>query len=313
MFFLNNSERVSPKSLGGYLRNRQSELHSITEVSDNIKILNGVTYKTLFYSAAAIVLLLIALNISLIVYKVPVGNIPEQDRRIMLSEYPSEYKHTIYTNKGIKAYAELPDGSRVWLNSDSKITFPDTFLGPTREIALSGEAFFDVIKDSLRPMIITTNRDLEVKVLGTKFNLKSNDNDSEARITLVSGVVEVITIKRVANKVLQSSIILNEQQSYIISDQKPPTFVEVSDTVRQTAWKNGRIIFDYTPLDEVIKQLERWHGVEFLVEDTAAYTTKLTAEFEQESIVQIMEMLKFCSRIDYRMPDRRKVVISMKK
>ena len=270
-------------------------------------------YKRWLLSAAAVILLLLGLQIRFIVLQKPVEQMPIQEPRITLGDYPSEYKHTIYTNKGVKAFAELPDGSKVWLNSDSKLIFPDTFLGPTREITLSGEAFFDVAKDSLKPMIIATNRNFEVKVLGTKFNLKTNSNDAEARVTLVSGVVEVITTKEVAGKIQQSSIVLSEQQSYIVRDHQPSAFVAVTDTVKQTAWKNGKIIFDYTPLDEVIKQLERWHGVDFIVEDKTAYNTKLTAEFEQESIVQIMEMLKFCSMIDYRMPDRRNVVISMKK
>ena len=292
-----------------------SRLRSITEAkNNNVAIVQrSQMYKKLILSSAAIIVLLLALNIVFFFLKDQRGDAPILESRITLSEYPSEYKHTIYTNKGVKAFAELPDGSKVWLNSDSKLIFPDTFLGTTREIALSGEAFFDVAKDSLKPMIIATNKNFEVKVLGTKFNLKTNSNDAEARVTLVSGVVEVITTKEVAGKIQQSSIVLSEQQSYIVRDHQPPAFVALSDTSKQTAWKNGKIIFDYTPLDEVIKQLERWHGVEFIVEDKAAYSTKLTAEFEQESIVQIMEMLKFCSRIDYRMLDRRSVVISMKK
>ena len=270
-----------------------------------------VVGKWVLYAAA--IVLLLAIPVGLNLFTNHLGGKSEQSPRIVLSEYPAEYKHTIYTNKGVKAYTQLPDGSQVWLNSDSKITFPDTFLGPTREVIFSGEAFFEVVKDSLRPMIITTNRNFEVKVLGTKFNVKTNDNDSEARVTLLSGTVEVITSKKVAGKIQKSSIVLSNQQSYIVSDDKPATFVSVSDTLKQTAWKNGKLFFDYTPLEEVIKQLERWHGVEFLVEDNAAYNIKFTAEFEQESIVQILEMLKFCSRIDYRMLDRRTVVIGMKK
>jgi len=287
-----------------------SKLGAIVErEGDRFKVRS---YRRLLFSSAAIIVLLLALNITFLFTGSNKERMPEQEPRIALSEYPSEYKHTIYTNKGIKAFAELPDGTKVWLNSDTKITFPDLFLGSTREVTFSGEALFEVAKDSLRPMMIATNRNFEVKVLGTKFNLKSNDNDSEARVTLISGSVEVITKREVAGKIQQSSIVLSDQQSYIVSDKKPSTFVPVSDTVKQTAWKNGKLIFEATPLHEVIKQLERWHGVDFTVEDHAAYATKLTAEFEQESIVQIMEMLKFCSRIDYRMPDRRKVVICIK-
>jgi ferric-dicitrate binding protein FerR (iron transport regulator) len=270
-------------------------------------------YKGWLLSAAAVVSILLALNISFMVFNSKQSIITESAPRVLITDFPAEQLYTLSTNKGVKAFAELPDGTKVWLNSDSKLTFPYTFLGPTREVALSGEVFFDVAQDSLSPMIITTNRGFMVKVLGTKFNIKSYANDSEARTTLLSGALEIIKIEMVAGKLKQTSIVLNNQQSYIVSDNESTKLVPVSDTIKQTAWRNGKLIFDYTPLTEVIKQLERWHGVEFLVEDRAAYDIKLTAEFEQESIIQIMEMIKFCSTIDYQIQDRRKIKIFLEK
>jgi len=296
------------KAGGDYM----TKLHAIIDGHKGERKNKFLTFKRIYLSSAAVIILLLALNITLILKNNRKEISPEPASTVVLCDDPVLYKHTLYTNKGVKAFTELSDGTQVWLNSDSKITFPDTFLGPTREITISGEAFFDVAKDSLKPMIITTNRNFQIKVLGTKLNVKTNDNDLEARVTLHSGMVEIITSQRVAGKVLQSSVILKDQQSYIVSDHKPPALVDRADTLKQTAWKNGKLIFESTPLNEVIKQLERWHGVEFTVEDKAAYDIRFTAEFEQESIVQIMEMLKFCSMIDYRIPNRKSVVICMK-
>ena len=77
----------------------------------------------------------------------------------------------------------LPDSSRVWLNSDSRISYPDEFTGNKRVVSLSGEAYFEVTKDSLHPMVVLTNKDFTVEVLGTTFNIRSYENDATAETT----------------------------------------------------------------------------------------------------------------------------------
>lgn len=249
---------------------------------------------------AAVIIAMLGFNVCLLVDKY-IGKPKELTDRVLLGTIPDGYKHTVYTNKGTKATVELPDGSKVWLNADSKITFPDKFMGSTREVQICGEAFFDVVSDSLQPMIVSTNKNFKIRVLGTKFNVKSYDNDADAKTTLVSGIVELIEEKAGEGEVVIAK--LSNEESYTIKNNATVGVVAKSDTTKQIAWKNGCLIFDSTPLSEVIKQLERWHGTKFKVDDPSILNFRYTAEFNSESVVQIMEMLKFISRLDYSIKD----------
>jgi len=257
-------------------------------------------FKFILYAASIVLLVSISLNIYMISGKETKSEIPV-DQRIRLSDVPRKITHTIYTNKGVKGYVVLPDGSKVSLNSDTKITFPDQFFGSTREVAVSGEAFFDVVKDSTKPMIVSTNRNFVIKVMGTKFNIRSYENDDEAQTTLYSGSIKLIRKYPDSDKEFITE--LKPKESFLFKDNDRPVLIKQADTVRQDAWRRGELMFDFTPISEVIKKLERWHGAEFLVENKDILKYKLTANFKSESLVQIMEMIKYCSFIDYSIKD----------
>lgn len=227
----------------------------------------------------------------------------KQDKVYPLSEIPVSYKHTLYTNNGVKGFVKLPDGTKVWLNSASKLVYPDKFLGSTREVEVSGEAFFDVTHNPQKPMIVSTNRNFKVKVLGTKFNIRSYDNDNEAQTTLFSGSIKLISKTPSSDKEVITQ--LSPTESFVIRDKSTPVLIKQIDTSKQIAWKEGKLIFESAPMDEVIKKLERWHGTEFIVRDKDILRYKITANFKSESIVQIMEMIKFCSLIDYSVSGNR--------
>lgn len=218
--------------------------------------------------------------------------------RVQLADIPVEYVHTVFTEKGVKAKTVLPDGSTVLLNSDSKISFPDKFIGDTREVVFSGEGYFNVVPDSLNPMIIKTGHGLEVLVRGTEFNLRTFDS-SKIETTLYSGKITLITDS--GNKKLSYTDVLPNTKTYV-SDKGIVTRQPMDKTtnVLTKAWTDGRIIFDNTPLDKVIEELERWHGVEIIVTDNSILKYKITADFNSESIVQIAELIKLSARIDYR-------------
>ncbi len=103
--------------------------------------------------------------------------------RVALNHVPQAYIHTIYTNKGAKSTITLPDGSTVKLNSDTKLVFPDKFVGPTREVFMTGEAFFDVRPNPDTPMVVTTDKNVFIKVTGTKFNLRAYKNENSTKAT----------------------------------------------------------------------------------------------------------------------------------
>lgn len=222
--------------------------------------------------------------------------------RVQLVDVPKEYVHTIFTEKGVKAQTVLPDGSTVLLNSDSKISYPDRFIGDTREIVFSGEGYFNVVSDSLKPMIIKTGSGVEVLVRGTEFNLRTFDS-SRVETTLYSGKITLITDS--GNKLLSYIDVLPNTKA-CVSDNGVVTqkIMDKITNVSTKAWTDGRIIFDNTPLHEVIEELERWHGVKIIVTDKSILKYKITADFNSESIVQIAELIKLSARIDYRYEDK---------
>ena len=214
---------------------------------------------------------------------------------IGLDNMPQESLNTFYTEKSIKSNIILPDGTNVKLNSDTRITFPGRFVGKTREVKIDGEAFFDVVTDSLHPLVVTTAKGLVIKVTGTKFNIKSYPNDNSEEATLYEGRISLISNGNTYN-------MLPDNQLIITSNERP---VKVGspkmDDIK--AWTEGRLVFDETPLSEVIKVLERWHGVTFAVTDSSVLNKTITGSFSSESIHYIMSIISLCTSVDYEIKD----------
>ena len=212
----------------------------------------------------------------------------------------------LYTNKGVKARIVLPDSSVVILNSDTKIVYPEEFGNELRVVNLSGEAYFDVVKNPMKPMLIHTSRGFSIKVMGTKFNVKAYDDDSRAETTLYSGEIDLIRETKEGYK--NTSVTPN--QTVIISEDyngtdKATLFkkVEKMRPADDIAWVQGKIIFDETPVSEAVKILERWHGCDFVIKDHSIMNVKLTATFNSESLVQIMDLIQMTSLINYKIED----------
>lgn len=208
-----------------------------------------------------------------------------------------ELSHTLYTEKGVKAKTTLPDGSKVILNSDTKIVYSNPFIGATREIFLSGEAYFDVVSDSLRPLIVNTNNGFSVEVTGTTFNIRSYDNDSDAQVTLFSG--KITLKKRDASQNLENVVEMFPSQSIVLGKTIKPKVVKTKNIESESAWKDGYLVFESLPLWEVFKRLERWHGVKIHSEKCNMLQMTVSANFQSESMVQIMELLKFSLKLEY--------------
>lgn len=216
----------------------------------------------------------------------------------------------LYTPKGVKAYLILPDSSQVWLNSDTRIEYPDTFDVSVRNVSISGEAYFKVVKNPQRSMVVKTTKGFSIEVLGTEFNIKAYEDDNRAQATLYSG--EINLLRERDNKIVSTKVEPN--QTIIIKTE--PAGINVSKVLKETpadesAWKEGKIIFDSTPVSELIKTLERWHGVEFIVKDPEILNYKITATFNSESIVQIMDLIQLTSLIKYEVQNR-KVILRKK-
>ena len=206
----------------------------------------------------------------------------------------------IYTERGTKATVVLPDSSKVWLNSDTEIEYVADFKGNTRDVSLKGEAYFEDKKDSLKPMMIRIADGYAIKVLGTKLHVKSYPNDNVSKTTLISGNIKVVFPADAQGKV--NEISLKPSQTLLLGDvSKPQTVASPQRQIsKDVAWKEGELVFDKTPMAEVVKMLERWHGTRILVENSQFYNHKLTATFKTESIIQILEVINMLTGIKYQ-------------
>lgn len=248
--------------------------------------------------AVAAILLLLCWNLFLANTTKTIETTPAVTHQLAENITPANHIRTLYTDKGVKARITLPDSSTVWLNSDTRIEYPEVFDKHIRNIKLSGEAYFEVKSDSLSPMIITTSKGFQVKVTGTTFNIKAYDDDEIAQTTLYSGSISLL-YKNNQNVVVEKnlkprqSVDLSNGNTYLKANPSPEE-LEVA-----SMWKMGKIYFDSTPLGEAIKILNRWHGSQFIVKDAEILDYEITANFENESIVQIMELIKLTTLIDY--------------
>lgn len=206
---------------------------------------------------------------------------------------------TLYTPLCAKAEAILPDGTKVWLNSGSRITYPRLFEGDSRMVELDGEAYFDVTKNESYPFVVKTQFDVEVVVKGTTFNLNAYSDDLNAEVTLVSGAVEF------RNGNSGQAVDLEPKQLARYSPQANDFNVEKNiDTEVFTAWKDGILIFDNVDLTEFIRKLERWYGVNITIGDTKLLDYTYTGKFKEETIRQVLELMKQTSNLDYQISEK---------
>ncbi|WP_343524774.1 FecR domain-containing protein [Pedobacter sp.] len=176
------------------------------------------------------------------------------DHSAVLTEQEESLSNTTLiasTPRGGTYKFTLPDGTAVWLNADTKLSFPYRFKGTKREVQLEGEAYFEVSKDRSRPFIVKTSNQ-KVEVLGTHFNIKSYRDEAEVKTTLLEGSV-VVTPDFGAGKILSPG------QQAVLSDQK--LNMVSADINSVVAWKNGDFFFSGQNIEEAMRTISRWYDV----------------------------------------------------
>ena len=199
---------------------------------------------------------------------------------------------------GQMAEVNLPDGSHVWLNSESKLSFSDNFLDKTRNVTLKGEALFKVRKGE-RPFVVSTKFG-EVRVKGTTFNVCAFEN-STFQTTLVEGSV---TYK---NTELKKEVSLSPGQQIILSENEGIQVHEVKTNL-YTSWKDGLIIFEKESLRDVMRKLERHFGIRIEMNDNSLSDIRFTGKIENESLGEVMEYINKTKPIDYLFDKKQKLL-----
>lgn len=208
----------------------------------------------------------------------------------------------IITHKGQNSMILLADGSRVWLNDSSILTYSRDFTSPkTRDVYLEGEAFFQVAKDASHPFIVHTS-DIKIKVLGTAFSVKSYPTDKTVETTLVSGKVRIEQSDERGKRV--GDIELKPNQKAVFHKESRVIKVRDVKASAKSAWKRNRLVFDEEPVRNILHQLEMWYGVDIDV-TSEKLDCRLTGTIEKESLEQMLELLKMTHGIAYRIDGKR--------
>lgn len=224
----------------------------------------------------------------------------------------------VTTPAGSKTSVILPDGSKVWLNSKSTLSYTTGFVGDKREVWLEGEAMFDVKHDSLHPFLVHTEN-FDVTDLGTVFNIQAYPEDKRAEAALISGSIE-IALKKVRSKNIllvpnQKIVVQNGRiavQDIVDKDQaiiKPVTKDPQTQMIADTAWMANKLLFRDEYFNDLATKLERRYSVEIHFKDKKCGLYKFTGRFEDETIEEALQELQAIAPFDYK-KDKNQISIS---
>ena len=191
---------------------------------------------------------------------------------------------------------QLPDGSDLSVNANSVVSYPEKFIGKTREVTLAGEAFFEISHNPARPFIVHAEG-LDIKVTGTSFNVNTGDAAEFVEVSVVTGRVDVYPSGIDENQSMLISLSAGEKATY--NNQTNTIAKGVNDDLNLLSWKTGILIFRESRLKDVFKSLEKKYKVSFIVENSEINNQRLTARFEDESLVDVMESLSLIFNIKY--------------
>lgn len=204
---------------------------------------------------------------------------------------------TVYVPAGQRTQVTLADGTVVWVNGRSTLTFPSQFTSRTRNVSLDGEAFFDVTKNPEKQFVVSTAHQSAIKVLGTKFNIKAYKESEEITTTLVEGKVNFEF-----NNMTQRPqyITMAPGQKLIYYSQNGRTELYTTSGENELAWKDGKIVFKQKSLREALDILAERYDVEFVIGKSVPYDDSFSGTFTSRSLEQILNYIKASSSIQWR-------------
>jgi len=233
---------------------------------------------------------------------------------------------SIVTKNGNRTKIVLPDGSQVWLNAGSNLDYNnDVFNKHIREVTLNGEAYFDVTKNAEKPFIIHTKK-MDVKVIGTAFNVRSYSYEKTAEASLIRGSIEVtlkdrkdqkITLKpnekiSIATDEVEQPISTRGKTTSIKNDVKPIPQIIVKELkqnptnniIAEIAWTQNKLYFEDESLENIAPMLERWFGKKVEITNVSLKNLRYYGNFEKETMEEVLSYLKLSKRFNFKIePD----------
>ncbi|WP_420321620.1 FecR family protein [Flagellimonas sp.] len=233
----------------------------------------------------------------------------QKGNTIAYEQQKTQSKQLVYNELtvplGKKFDLVLSDGTQVKVNAGSTIKYPIQFIeGLSREVEVWGEAYFDVTKDKKHPFLVNANN-IQVKVLGTKFNVSSYPEDDAINTVLVEGSVQLFDSE---NDDAEASFIIEPNQKASWNKEMGKMTIEEVDTSIYTSWINGRMVFKNTPFKNIRKKLERRYNVVIINHNASLDDKFYNASFDIETIHQVMEAFRENYDIDYTITNNQIII-----
>ena len=240
----------------------------------------------------------------------------------VIKQTNNAFVNEVVTKRGSKSSIKLPDGTIVRLNTDSRLTYLNFTAGKNREVTLIGEAYFDVAHDSSRPFIIHTGK-INIKVLGTSFNVRNYPQDKELETSLIKGKIEVSLESRpediITLKPTEKLIIAKEQDELAAATKVKSsidnkviltsiTYLRHDSLVAETSWLNDKMVFVNQPLDKIAIELERKYAINISFKDEKVKKYRYTGVFENVSLEKVFQLIKYSKNINYKIDDKNIVI-----
>lgn len=207
--------------------------------------------------------------------------------------------------QGSRVQFTLPDGSMGHLNGGSRLKYPVNFIDK-RDVSLSGEAYFEVVKDKEHPFTVSTKY-ADVQVFGTKFDVCAYESDLEVYTTLEEGSVKVL------NKMGKTYAMLNPGEQNVISKGSGQMENIKVNTHLYTSWKDEMLRCNNSPFDEVVKKMERWYGVKINLDKSLKYSENYTFTVKTESLKELLELLSVTTPMSYKIDKDSVLIYPLKK
>jgi transmembrane sensor len=274
--------------------------------NDPVKVGSPVT-KSVFsrWALAAVVSgIILAAGGTWVIYNKP-GGYKISERIHKMSGGGSPVAHIIAKTKQI-----LPDGTVVWLNGNSSISYSNDFGKNIREVKLNGEAFFDVAHNVKIPFIVHA-KTINITVKGTAFNVKAYPEEANVETALVRGVIELSTRSDPKRKIIlkpyEKIIIPAPDTGNITRDDRNLYHIEKliaepsSNLIPEVSWLQDKLVFNSEPLSEVSEKMQRWYNVRIEIKNEELNGLKFTGVFERESLSQALSALQFTYPFEFEM------------
>ncbi|PPL04525.1 FecR family protein [Parapedobacter indicus] len=210
--------------------------------------------------------------------------------------------NTISTPKGGQFKIILPDHSVVWINAASSLRFPVAFTGATRMVELEGEGYFEVEHDDTKPFIVVSGNQRTI-VKGTKFNLTAYPDDPRQVTTLLEGSV---LVKTGESQLRGDEVLLHPNEQAVLHNERITT--SRIDALAAIAWKNGKFVYNNTPLEAIMKQLARWYDVEIVYREAVKEITFTGSISRFENIEDVLRKISLTESVRFEINERRIMV-----